>query len=170
MVSLVVLVLMQKLVIGMQNNYGFSLIEILIVIFIIGISLGFAMLAFGDFGSSRRIMMASEQFINYVKFVEQQAVFESTTLGIGFDHNDYRVLRFNTSKGWQVLAQKNIFNAQHFPRDALIHLSSSSGQKSPQIIIDSSGNISPFRLNIDTLAKVHVVQVIGEYNGDINLK
>ncbi len=51
---------MLRLVIGMQNRAradlnGFTLIEILVVIVIVGITLSFALLAFGDFGSERRI-------------------------------------------------------------------------------------------------------------------
>ncbi len=50
-----VLVQTHKLVIGMKNHKGFTLIEILIVLMIIGITLSFAILSFGDFGEGRKV-------------------------------------------------------------------------------------------------------------------
>ena len=166
---------MLKLVTGMQSSrersHGFTLIEILVVVLIIGITLGFALLAFGDFGSKRRIVMAAEQFVNYVKFVQQQAILETSTLGISLNKNNYQVLRFQTPTDWQVMPQKNIFREQHFPDNAVVSIETTTNRKgAPQIIINSSGDMTPFKLNISSERQINIASVIGKSNGTIAIQ
>jgi general secretion pathway protein H len=175
MASRAVRALMLKLVIGMQNKphtaYGFTLIEILVVVLIVGITMGFALLAFGDFGSSKRIMMAAEQFVNYVKFVQQEAILETSTLGVRIQQNNYEALRFQPPANWQSMPKTNVFRQQHFPTNATLQLEGSLHKTgSPQIIINSSGDITPFRLNIGSENKANIVMVVGSSNGSVNIQ
>lgn len=167
---------MLKLVIGMQNNTrslknnsnGFTLIEILVVIVIVGITLSFALLAFGDFGSQRRIRVAAEQFINYVNFVQQQAILETATLGIMFNQNTYQVVKFQPPKTWQAMPKKSVFHLQHFPSDAIIRLDSHSTiNNTPSIIINASGDMSPFKLNVGSSKNNTIAVIRGESNGEL---
>ena len=108
----------------MQTKRGVTLIEILVVLAIIGITLGFALLAFGDFGASRRVVASAEQFLNQVKLLEQQAVLTSTTFGIQFDPaaspTSFRVLRFQPSSGWQ-RPSRALSRTYPFPAHTLIY-------------------------------------------------
>lgn len=171
MASQVVQESMPKSVIGMQNRRGFTLIEILVVLLIVGITLGFAMLAFGDFGNKRRITSSAEHFVNYVKLVQQEATLESATLGISFNQTSYQVLRFKTGKGWQAMSAKGIFRSQNFPKDTLVRIETAiKGTKTPQIIINASGDMTPFKLHIGSNRQDTIIQVNGEHNGSITLK
>ena len=176
-------VLMRKLVTGMQNkvsspygyrnNRGFTLIEILVVVVIMGITVGFALLAFGDFGRSRRIVMAAEQFINYVKLVEQQAILETSTLGIRLNKNSYQVVRFQFPSSWQIISKNVIFHQQQFPKNTVIRLTTENLQEEkggPQIIIDASGDMTPFKLHVGSAKQTNIVTIVGEHNGNISLK
>ena len=157
-------------VIGLRNrDQGFTLIEILVVVLIIGITLGFALLAFGDFGRQRQIITAAETFVNYVTLVEQQALLETSTLGIQFHHNDYDVRRFDNNSGWQPLSNQAMFHQHHFPSNTLLHITPASTQ-GPQIIIHASGDITPFVLEIGTTEQHHVIDVIGQHNGTLSLR
>lgn len=161
---------MRKLVIGMPNKQyqqGFTLIEILVVILIVGITLGFALLSFGDFGGQRRIIMAAEQFVNDVKLAQQQAILGTDTLGIHINQTHYEVMRFKAPKHWQAVAN-GFFHPQKFPKNAVVHLENKgilSGE--PQIIINASGDMTPFKLIFRSLNKIDVVEVVGEHNGDV---
>jgi general secretion pathway protein H len=155
----------------MKNKGGFTLIEILVVLLIIGISLGFALLAFGDFGGDRRIIMAAEQFVNYIQFIQHEALLENNTLGIRLDQNSYQMMRFDTTNNWQTVPSKNIFRPHYFPRNAMIQFDGTTVKSpNPQIIINPSGDMNNFILTVGTSKLKNLVKVVGYYNGSITLQ
>lgn len=165
-------VLMPKLVIGMSANKikqkGFTLIEILVVILTVGITLGFALLAFGDFGSTRRITVAAEEFIDYVKLVQQQAIITSNTLSIRVSQDGYQALRLQQHLAhkphWQPMSQ-TVFRLQKFPHDATVNL-----QKAKYLIVHPSGDMTAFTLIFKSAKQTPVVSVIGTHNGILRLQ
>lgn len=147
---------------------GFTLIEILVVIFIIGITLGFALMAFGDFGEKRSIIVAAEQFTNYVKLVQQQAILETSTLGLNINPQGYQVVRFQAPASWSPIHKKSIFHQQHFPKGLVLSLKNTNHQPGmPAIIINSSGDMTPFTLDFGTVKQASIVTVMGMHNGAI---
>ncbi|KTD20416.1 general secretion pathway protein LspH [Legionella lansingensis] len=150
---------------------GFTLIEILVVVIIISITIGFALLTFGDFGASRRALMTAEQFSTYIKLVEQQAILEMTTLGIDVRQDGYQTLRFTQGKTWTAMPEKSLFHTRHFPDHVVVKPQSKlkNNSKNPDILIDSSGDLTPFVLNIGTMQKPVIATLIGKRNGEIIL-
>lgn len=149
---------------------GFTLIEILVVMVILGITITFAMLSFGDFGGKRRVILATEQFVNFVKLVQQQAVLETGTLGIKVADNSYQALRFDPDAGWQYFPENSIFRRREFPSSVQLQFQPriSSGQN-PQIVINESAEMNRFQLNI-ILKTEEVAHVVGHHSGLIKME
>lgn len=161
---------MRRLVTGMTINRGFTLIEILIVIVIIGITVGFALIAFGDFGASRRILFSAEQLANTLKLAQQQAILENSTLGLRIDNTSYQILRFQDSSNWEPISNKGIFKINYFPKNTVITLKTSNKplQDSPAIIINSSGDMTPFTLDFGTNKETMMTVLIGNHDGSLH--
>jgi general secretion pathway protein H len=150
-VKLVAKELMQKLVIGMpeRKTLGFTLLELLVVLVIIGITISFGLMALGDFGEKRRTITIAEQFINTIHTLQQQAILENSNLGIKLNNTEYNILRLNiTNNTWEKNTQKNLLQQVNFPKS--IHATSQNNSKLPDVMINSLGEISAFKIYFRT--------------------
>ncbi|MDI9819498.1 MULTISPECIES: type II secretion system minor pseudopilin GspH [unclassified Legionella] len=146
---------------------GFTLIEILVVLIIIGITIGFALLSFGDFGASRRATVSAEQFSTYIKLVQQQAILEMSTLGVQVNQDNYRTFRLERDS-WQLMPEKGIFHTRYFPENVIVNLQKAANTfKTPNIIIHSSGDITAFKLSFGTRKKSDIITIIARHDGQL---
>lgn len=149
---------------------GFTLIEVLVVLTIIGITLGFALLSFGDFGASRRMTADVEQFKQFIALVQQQSILESTPYGINIKSNGYAVLRFKPPARWEAVPATPLFKGKTFPTGLLVQLDNPTSKIQSMIILHPSGNISPFRLLFQSTKSSKKLILIGEYNGNLRIE
>ncbi|MFA5959218.1 MAG: type II secretion system minor pseudopilin GspH [Tatlockia sp.] len=146
---------------------GFTLIEILVVVLIIGITLGFTLLCFGDFGAGRRAVVNAEQFSSYLKLLQLQAILENNALGITFDKNGYHTHRLNQEK-WQPMPAKGMFHERHFPENIVVTVRQS--KNTPQIIINASGEISSFLVDFGTVKTPNLARLAVKQGEPVLLK
>ena len=156
----------RKLEIGMRNKAGFTLIELLIVLVIMGITLSFALISFGDFGAKRRVITEAEQFITQVKLVQHQAMLEATPFRIRIDAKRYDVFRFNPPNHWVPINPKQTLYHHLFPHNELVHFDSASSS----LLIDATGDMTPFQLSFGLTTQPDIVRVIGLSNGSLSLE
>lgn len=154
-----------------KSNRGFTLIEILIVLVIIGITFGFALMAFGDFGESRRILFSAEQLVNTLRLAQQQAILGTSTLGLRIDNNGYQVFQLNNNAQWKPISDKGVFKMTYFPQDTHLTLKTQNTTPlgTPSIIISASGDMTPFTLNFGSKQDTSLALLIGKRNGDLQL-
>ena|SRR3990167_1999364 len=158
-------------------GYGFTLIEVLIVIVIVGIVSSLTLYALGDFGLSREAKVAAEQLSSYLQLLEQRATLETSTLSVQFSMQNntlsgYQTYRLNNASQWRLIPQTTLFHWQAFPAKILVHFESDtqSPTQKPDIIINPSGDISPFTLFFGTRQTPQLIQLVGKPNGEIVLQ
>ena len=153
------------------SNVGFTLVEILVVLLIIGITLGFALLSFGDFGEKRRIIVAAEQLTNYVKLVQHQAILDSNTFRINVTKDGYEALRFQPPATWSSITPKHMFHPQTFPPGLIVQIIKANKKSdSSAIIIHASGEISAFHFVFGSTKNDAIAAVIGDGSGAISMQ
>ncbi|WP_309598894.1 type II secretion system minor pseudopilin GspH [Legionella sainthelensi] len=161
---------MPRSVIGMRkNNLGFTLIEILIVLVIIGITFGFALISFGDFGEGRRVLFAAEQLVSTLQLAQQQAILETSTLGLRINNESYQILQLQNNSQWKPISNKGVFKVTYFPQDTHINLKINHRALSggPSIILTSSGDMTPFSLYFGTEQEHNLALIVGKSNGSL---
>ena len=146
---------------------GFSLLEILAVVVIISITVTFATITFGDFGSTRRTLIAAEHFVSFMNLLEQQAILQNQTFGIKIVNNSYQAMRFTSQDKWQKIGEDKIFRQRHFPDNNTLTINSSTN---PQIIVQSSGDYKPFQLQIREKNGKLIATIIASINGKVTIQ
>lgn len=151
------------------SSHGFTLIELLVVLFIVGITLGFALLSFGDFGEKRRVIVASEQFVAYVKFVQYQAILNATSFRITVTQKGYNSQQLSPSNHWIAVPSSRSIRYHAFPKNT--HLQVIRGTKKQDkldLVINASGDMTAFILEVGTLSNPSIATIIGHHNGTLS--
>lgn len=166
-----------------NSNEGFTLIEILITIAIIGIIIAFAVFAVGDFGQSRRIKSAAEELDLLIGLVQEQAVLEPAVFGINIQPKGYGFFEFvlkdrKTGGKWESLAHDEVLFNHTFPSQMSVsikplrndfNLAAPATSQLPQIIISPNGNMTPFIIDMGKVNSAPSIRIIGQYNGELTL-
>jgi general secretion pathway protein H len=155
----------QKLETGMRNKTGFTLIELLIVLVIIGITLSFALISFGDFGAKRRVISEAELFMSQIKLVQHQAMIESTPFSVRIGVKRYDVFRFKPPSDWVPVNPQQTLYHHVFPKNQVVHFDGESSA----ILIEASGDMTPFQLSFGLTTQSDITRVIGLANGALSL-
>lgn len=152
----------------MRAERGFTLIELLVVVFIIGITASIALLSFGDFGASRKTKVSAEQFVNYIKMIQHNTILEMSTMGIRLGKEGYEIYRLENDSTWLPMPKNSLFHPQVFPKNVIVNLYSPKRTITrPDIIIDSSGDISEFKMDFGTASSLQQVSLTCLPSGEL---
>ena len=145
------------------QNLGFTIIELMVVLAIIGIILSFSLLSFGDFGAKRRVILTAEQFINDAHTLQHQAILESSLLGIKINSMGYDMMRFNFNDNlWEVNTTPGLTQHIIFPKNVIA--SFSQRKEAPTLVVNSLGEISFVPITFGTKSKPNITTIMSHDN------
>lgn len=153
---------------------GFTLLEVLVVVAIIGIVLTFAVLAIGGDRRAEELERESRQFAELLRLAEEQAVLRGEEWAVQIAPEQYRFLLYG-DKGWQILDGDELFRTRELAEDTRLELEiegrdvelETSEDPKPTLIILSSGEASPFIARFSAAATEARYQVTADARGDI---
>lgn len=130
---------------------GFTLLEMLVVVAIIGIVLTFAMLAIGGDRRGEELARESQQFGELLKLASEQAVLRGEEWAVQINPQEYRFLIFVNDK-WALQQFDELFRARALAKDTELDFElegravilETSNEFKPTLMLLSSGEISPF--------------------------
>ena len=139
---------------------GFTLIELLVVLVILGSLIGIAVLSVGIAGPSRELHNEAERLAGLIGVLAEEAVLDNQEYGLLLSREAYQVLRYDSVKqSWQALSS----TPHQLPAWAELSVelegtalqlplpegeAGGEGALTPQVLLLSSGEISPFRLRL----------------------
>ncbi|TWC10535.1 MULTISPECIES: type II secretion system minor pseudopilin GspH [unclassified Pseudomonas] len=137
---------------------GFTLLELMVVIVLIGVLLGTVGLAIGK-DSARQARQQAQDFIRVVQQLREQAVLDGQEYGLRMQSGAYQALRLEALDWVPAATLHQLPEDLKFELEVDRHvLKLNDAPGSPQLLLLSSDEISPFRLFIHaggkTLARV----------------
>lgn len=160
-----------------QNNKlrpGFTLLEILVVVLIIGIVISFAVLFLGNFFKSNKVKNTAKELNILLPFVSQKAILQPAVLGLKFTSTKYEFYLYaqNTKKQtsqWKLITRDSLLAPHNIPYNIKITIKPTSKNDQPQIVFLPSGNNTPFSIMFSNNNKAPFYKVEGDSQGGFKL-
>lgn len=159
---------------------GFTLVEIMIVVFIIGILSVAAIMALGRGTTSERARDSALELKSLLSAAEQEALLSQSQVGILFHNKGYSFAKFDTKKQvWQRLEKdRSLGSAHRLPHDVeltvtvaghdTVPASSNSHNISPQLIVSPEGSQTPFAVGVSHKGTMQY-WLVGHANGAVEI-
>ena len=159
-----------------MRTKGFTLIEILVVLVVIGIVLAVALMSFGDFGVSRKQQLTVLQLKASMASAQLDAILKPTVLGLEFTKTGYRYYRYDydatiNQAAWLPLQHDNLSDLNAFSADTVVSLlrPATKIKHQPNIYFLPDSTITPFIIII-AFSNGNTFKISSDHEGGINVK
>jgi general secretion pathway protein H len=168
---------------------GFTLLEILVVIVIIGVMVSMATLSIGVLGADREVKEEAERFWAVLRQAREEAELQAIDVAIFVGQTDYEFLRFDTRRNeWMPIVEDKLYAQRTLPEGLRFRLwlenreivlkpglpdrskKDESQKWPPQITVLSSGDIVPFEMHIERDAAPALWRVTSLADSDLRLE
>jgi general secretion pathway protein H len=155
---------------------GFTLIEILVVVFIIGVTLGFATLSLSGRAVDDKAEEEAQRMLQIFRLARDEAGMTGLELGWLATHDGYRFLAL-AEQGWAPYGDRSPLHSRTLEKPLQLTvkvedlpIKADPKRDSPQILFLSSGEVTPFSVDIGAPGLEVVYSVSGNLLGQLELK
>lgn len=157
-----------------MKSRGFTLLEILVVVLIIGIVVGVATLAIRD-NPAQRVETEGQRFAALLRLASQEAVLQSREVAIVFERHGYHFLVFD--EGEWIPPDDDVFRARALPDGMELEIViegerlefGAQRRQDPRIFLLSGGEMTPFELDIRFDDRRASYRIRGDFGGRLAL-
>jgi general secretion pathway protein H len=174
---------------GCDRDGGFTLLEILVVIVIIGVMVAMVTLSFNVLGSDRETAEETRRFWAVLRQAREEAELQAIDLAVFVGATEYEFLRYDTRRNeWRQIADDSLYAPRVLPEGLRFRLWMESrelvlkpglpdrskkdeNQKwPPQVTVLSSGDVAPFELQIERDSAPALYRMTSTVDGDLRVE
>ncbi len=144
-----------------SRSRGFTLLELLVVVVIIGLVTTGALLAFGSRDDDRTLERETERLAALVRYAREQAELSTREYGLRCEGLAYEFVTFDPRRGiWRSIEEDEILRLRQLPedlrlglriegREVVLRRPPDEEQPRPQVMLFSNGDVTPFELRLE---------------------
>jgi general secretion pathway protein H len=168
---------------------GFTLIEILVVMVIIGVVIAGALLSLSFTGPERELHTEGERLVDLMNYAQEQGELQTRELGLYCTDHSYKFLAFDARRNlWVSIDDDDALRARTLPDAIKLQLdvegrevvlaSLADEQKKkiapvdlqPHVMIFSNGDLTSFRVTLEREGTDQTVTLLPDRQGKIKVK
>lgn len=157
-----------------RNQVGFTLLEILVVLILLGIILSVAVLSVGG-SKEREIEQEVQRMVQLIHLAKEEAILNRQELAVKFSPNAYEFLRLE-NEDWIPYTDNRLFYQREFGEEYELRLLQDGISVSLQeedaglVLLLSSGEMTPFELYFGLFNSESRYHLIGNALGEITVE
>lgn len=168
-----------------STSSGFTLIEILVVVVIVGIIVATATLSVGVLGRDRELEEEAKRFTAVLSQAREEAELQGMDVGVFVTQPAYEYLRYDGRREyWKPIEDDRLFRTRELPEGVRARLwidgrevvlkpklepyeEKEHDKHAPQVMALSSGDVSPFELRLEREGTTEQWRVIGAADNSV---
>ena len=173
----------------LRRATGFTLLEILVVLVIIGVMVSMATLSLGVLGADREVEEETRRFWAVLRQAREEAELQAIDVAIFVGSSDYEFLRFDTRRNeWQPIVDDKLYAPRTLPEGLRFRLwmesreivlkpglpdrskKDESQKWPPQLTVLSSGDVVPFEMQIERDGAPALWRMTSLADGDLRVE
>ena len=161
---------------------GFTLIEILVVVVIIGVLTAGSVLSVNITGRDRELEKESDRLLALFNYAREQAELQTREFGVMFQDDGYEFLTYDLRRaGWRSVFEDDALVARHLPdglgfklsveaRPVVLNRPKDAKDKTPQVMIFSNGDLTTFAATLEREGGMRSVTLTQDNKGQMVLQ
>lgn len=167
-----------------RSHAGFSLLELLVVVVIIGLLAQAVTLSMGALGSDRELQEETSRLRSVIDLLHEEALMQSRDYGVMFTETGYRFYVFDYQElEWVVPAADRLLEQHSLSPQLTLTLvldgrnvpllpdfdSQEIENPEPQVMLLASGEVTPFTLEMERAGIEGRFELSAELDGEVNV-